>query len=185
MWKKGLLLTMMLAAILILPGCTSVTPEQMQALGDNVQALTDQVEQLQVADAQAAKPALTAEANQEIDKLQAQLVQIGEALKNAQYTGGGDLTTLIEGAMAVNNATSPFNPYSVYINIALLAALTIVGSFARKKAGEASAVNKALSETVKGIETYKANVADVSVLKQALAEAQSKETKVMVTEIKS
>jgi len=185
MWKKGLLLTMMLVAVITLPGCTSVTPEQMQALGDNVQALTDQVEQLQVADAQAAKPALTAEANQEIDRLQAQLVQIGEALKNAQYTGGGDLTTLIEGAMAMNNATSPFNPYSVYINLALLAALTVVGAFAKKKTTEASQVNKALTETVKAIEVYKNTAADTSFLKRALAEAQSKETKVLVTEIRS
>ena len=62
------------------------------------------------------------------------------------------LVTALETAKATNTATAPLNPYSPVVDIALLAATSIAGWFAKRKNDEAAANKKLLTTVVQGVE---------------------------------
>ena len=89
----------------------------------------------------------------EIDRVQPQLAEIARAVADAEYSGGDNLTTLIEGLQAGNEASAPFNPYAGYIQLGLGGAAAIAAWLARQKAREAGAYKAKYTAHKQGIES--------------------------------
>jgi predicted phage tail protein len=145
-------------------GCNQtqpLTPEQVQALVGQINSLADQLTGYQaqvtaLADSMSSAGLLDpnkadkiVQLNNQIDKVKAQVKQVTAAIASGTYNPNDDtLMTILKVAQAANTATVPFNPYANVIGLALMAIITILGLFAKKKA-------VALSEVVIANEVFK------------------------------
>ncbi len=142
---------MMMLVMLMVGGCqAAVTPEQMQQLAASVETLNTQMDGYQVivdGIAEQVKQvgfitpeqqAQLTKAQEEVDRLQPQVKAITAAVKNADYTNGDSLTTVLEAIRAGNKASAPFNPYSGIIEVVLGLGTLLLGIFAKKKSDEAA-----------------------------------------------
>lgn len=188
--------TYLIIMLLPLAGCNfqSEQVRQFANLADKVVAVTEQLtdtvvpmveslnEQGVVSDSD--KENITKLAG-EVTKVNAHVAEISTALKEVQQD---DLQGLVEAGRAVNKATSPYNPYSGVVEIALLALSGILGIFAKKKTDEANLSAKALAQTVVGVQKAKDSLTDTGVRESIniqLAKAQDQDTKDVIALIKN
>lgn len=124
-----------------------------------------------------------AKISDEMDKVKTQVSDISQAIQNSS---GGDIIGTLQ---AVNTATAPYNPWSMYINVGLGIIGTVLGLFAKKKTDEANLAAKALGQTVQAIQSVKAALATdnraIDTLKTELSKAQDSDTKQTVALIKA
>ena len=157
-----------LVSLWLIPGCdkvNSVSPDQLKAVAAEVNDLvvkvdvyqktaTAAIEQLVAANAiDPNKAAALLAANEDVDKLQAAVKAISNALQSADYTDNTTgLLTLIEAAQAANAATAPWNPYSALIAASLTILSTVLVVVVRKKSAEASALGAKYQAHKQGVE---------------------------------
>lgn len=127
MWKKGIL------TIVIILGLGGCFPEaaDIQTFTEKVTLLSSKVDAYQLetegiidlleADGLISKElvAKVDKANEEIDRLQPQVVDIAEAIKDADYISGDDIGNVIRGTRAATTASAPWNPYAAPILLGL------------------------------------------------------------------
>jgi hypothetical protein len=166
-FKSQIVLLCALCVLCLLPftaGCNQsqpLTPEQVQALAQQVNTLADQLTAYQEQVTSLASTMKTAgildpnkeekivQLNSQIDKVKAQVKEVSAAIASGTYNPNDDtLMTILKVALAANAATAPFNPYAAVIGLALTAIITILGLFAKKK-------TTALNEVVMGNEVFK------------------------------
>ncbi len=162
---------MALCLVLSCSGCSGeffsskITPEQLNGLADQVDALTGNLtmyqaqvtlmsEQMQQAGMLGPNDvAKVAKLNLEIDKAKTQITDVAAAIRNGTYNPNDDtLLTILKAVQAANAATAPWNPYATYIGLASTLLLGILGLFAKKKSNQAKLATKTLRATVKAIE---------------------------------
>lgn len=145
----------MLLPVLLLVGCNALqTPSGIQLLTDKVVKLSDKVDayqeitqttfdQLESDEIIDAKTVVKVkEANAYLDGVQEKLVELVQAAKNAEYSGGDSLTTGIEMAKPVIQASASWNPYATLMIgiLGLIETATLV--FAKKKIDENKKANE-------------------------------------------
>jgi hypothetical protein len=178
--KKVVVISM---GLILFVGCQpmeEVSPEDMKNLSGQVDQLSGQVDDYQVMldnlvvilekhGIDGEIRTTTDKVSKELDRVQAQLRGVTEALRTAEYTGDTGLITLLQGAQAANKASSPFNPWSIYIDVALSGALVVLGLFAKKKSNEAT-TNAEVAEVANAKYTaHKIAVEELKVEKPELA----------------
>jgi outer membrane murein-binding lipoprotein Lpp len=193
-------IAMMVLLLLPLAGCEQqeFTPAQLTELAAQVDTLTNQLTMYQTQVTQLAAQMQSdgilsdedaekvATLNAQIDGIKEKIGPVVAAIKAGTYDPNDDvLITVLKAAQAANAATVSFNPYATYIGIGLSAVIFILGLFAKKKAAEAAAKDKALTEVVMGGETFKAMAAPEVVAKFEDAQRlnQSESTKIQVKTI--
>lgn len=146
-WK--ICLSVMLLAIVL--GCASCDEDEIQQLTQQVEQLNANVDEYQQATGEVMETlggyglidedtiAATIKVSGEIDRVQPQIAAIAEAIRVAEYSGGDDLTTILEAIQAGNRVSGAFNPYALYVEAGLTGVIAILGLFAKKKANEAKA----------------------------------------------
>lgn len=137
--------------LVVVLGCASCDEDEIQQLTRQVEQLSANVDEYQEATGEVMETlggyglidedviATTAKISEEIDHVQPQIAAIAEAIRMAEYSGGDDLTTVLEAIQTGNRVSGAFNPYALYVEAGLTAAIGILGLFARKKANEAKA----------------------------------------------
>lgn len=135
--------------LIIVLGCASCEEDEIQQLTEQVEQLNANVDEYQEATGEVMETlggyglidedviAATIKVSGEIDRVQPQMAAIAEAIRMAEYSGGDDLTTVLEAIQAGNRASGPFNPYALYVEAGLTLGLAALGIFARRKANEA------------------------------------------------
>jgi hypothetical protein len=123
--------------------------QQLNGRLDNVQVLGDQLKAgLQttgIVDANLA--AKYVKVNNEIDRVQPQVQQIAQAIKQAAFSPEDDtVTVLLKAAQAGNAASAPFNPYAVPVGIGLSLATVIAGFFAARERAKKAAAQEAAAK---------------------------------------
>ena len=91
-------------------------------------------------------------ANADLDQCQSIVRAVAAGLHSAEYSGGVGLVTIIEGAIAANAASAPWNPYAAVIAAALTILSTLLGLQLKKKSGEVVAVGKKYKAHKTGVE---------------------------------
>jgi hypothetical protein len=142
-------------------GCLeTITSEQLQGFGGQVQALNDKVDGYQAATAKAVDDLAAfgivsngliedvAKANTEIDRVQPQVAEIAKAVAEADYVNAEGVLSIIEAAQVGVGATGAWNPYAIPIYGVLGVLSTILGWIAKRKAAEAD-VNAAKYNSMK------------------------------------
>lgn len=149
---KIVMMTIVMCVVLACAGCEEgqVTPNAMQVLAVKVETLTTKVDGYQkevgdfvslmdeddlISDETVEK---IEKIGEEIDRVQPQITAITKAVAEAEYSGGDDLTTILEAVRAGNAASGPFNPYAVPIEMGLGLVVAVLGMFAKKKSTEAT-----------------------------------------------
>lgn len=92
------------------------------------------------------------EANEEIDRVQSQTVDIATAIRDADYVSGDDIGNVIRAAKAGTAATAPWNPYATMIIIGLTLLEGVTALFLKKKSNEATASDKKYAAHKQGVE---------------------------------
>lgn len=195
--SNGKLLAMFLVAMLLvgLTGCEKYDPNVMQAYAAQSQQVGEQLSDLQESLAPALEsiksndlvdPSIVEKidkANEEINRVKPQLANVAKELQKHQFKSKG-LGGMIETAQVVNGATESFNPYAVPISLGLTVLSSLLGFAARKQRDAKVEAKTALSETVQAIEAFKveSDVGNKELLTN-LSKAQSRKTKLMVSEI--
>lgn len=189
--KRSIILISLMC--MFMAGCSGLqNPQDVAALSDQVnivaadlqEAILPLVEKLNaqgiVSDTDKAN---IGQISAEVDRVQAQVADISQAIKDSS---GGDV---IDTLQAVNAATAPYNPWSMYINVGLGIVGAVLGVFAKKKTDEANSAAKALGQTVQAIQAVKSAMATdtrvIDTLKTELSKAQDTETKQTVALIKT
>lgn len=117
-------------ALLLVTGCL---PEatNMQAFSENVTLLSTKVDDYQtevgeIVDLLEADKIISEDivakidkANEEIDRIQPQIIDVAEAIKDADYISGDDVGNLFRAAKAGTAASAPWNPYAMPILLGL------------------------------------------------------------------
>jgi uncharacterized protein YoxC len=168
MSTRKILLTILLSSVLLI-GCDSITPQQVQELAGSVQQLSNTVDEYQkVTDSTLAslkdQKLISAEAadkvakvQTEIDKVQQQTKDVAAAV-SAVKPVGDKVQDTISLARAANAATAPFNPYSPIIE-SILGVFSLVAGIFWKRASSNAALSAA---------KYAAHKAGVEAAKLAL-----------------
>lgn len=161
--KSVKLLMVVCIGLLPVVGCNEnqITPEQVKTAALKLDVLSQQLDSYQQqakADANAlatagmvdpAAKAKVEKINTEIDRVQAQIKQITQALASQDFGTNPDaIATMITAAQAANRATASFNPYSIVIDSVLTLLAILLALFAKKK-------SVALNEVVMGNEAFK------------------------------
>ncbi len=207
----GMMLIIYLAMVLIImfgSGCASYQAEDFQEMVSRTEQLNQTVETLQATVVPAVETlseqglisAETAEKTKdisgEIDTVQGHITQVTESLAQQEFTQDGT-AGLIEAAVGINNATKPFNPYWPITSGVLSVVSVVASAIAKKKSTEVvkekqerAVVDKALTETVKGLETAKRDLKDnteaLDTIKTSLKQSQvTSETRQIVTKIRA
>ncbi len=162
---KAIVHTLTLTLLLFFSGCLeSVTPERITLLASQTEQLSVRVDEYQSATAGAIDDLKTAglvsdttaekvgEVSEKIDDVQAKVVEVAEAVRQADYSGGDSVTTALEAARAGNVATGAWNPYAPLIEIALGSAAALAAYFARRKSLEAAASTAKYQAHKQGVE---------------------------------
>ena len=169
-----------------LGGCQSVNigPDDLQALADQTQQLSSQVDQFQqqtTATLETLKQNGSIDSNSlakveklqsGIDAVQNKTAVIADALKNAQYSGSDGLTTVLEGARAANAASAPFNPYAPLIEIGLGLAAAFAAVMAKKNAQKAAEAQAKYDAHKQGVELTMKQVSQSTVPEVKAVETQ-------------
>lgn len=192
---KKLITILILATLPIFAGCNSFNPEQakkLAELADKVVLVTEELQEsvvpmIENLNAQGivsdADTANIKKISDQIDKVQVDVVAVSEGIKTIQSDG---IQGIIEGGRAVN-AVIP-SPYQNAIDIALLALAAVAGLFAKKKSSQALLSNKALTQTVAGVQKAKDKLIDAEAKESInieLSRAQDQDTKAAIALIKS
>ena len=169
-----------------LGGCESVniTPQDLQSLADQTQQLSSQVDQFQqqttaTLDTLKQNGSIDVNTIAKVERLQSTInaVQdktqvIAGAIKNAQYSGSDGLTTVLEGARAVNTASAPFNPYAPLIDVGLGLAAALAAAMAKKNAQKAAEAQAKYDAHKQGVELTMKQVSQSTVPEVKAVETQ-------------
>ena len=208
---SGLMLMIYLAVALMLmfgSGCTNYKAKDFNEIVTQTEQLNQTVETLQetvvpvvetlneqgLVDADMVEK--TKKVSGEIDTVQGHIAQVTDSLAQQQFTQDGT-AGLMAAAIGINNATKPFNPYWPVTSGILSIISVVAGAIAKKKSSEVVkekqqrvVVDKALTETVKGLETAKRDLKDnteaLATIKTSLKQSQvTSETKQIVAKIRA
>jgi len=187
-WDVAIVIILIATTLALwLGGCQSVNirPDDLQALADQTQQLSSQVDQFQeqtTATLETLKQNGAVDGNTiaKVEKLQSTInaVQdktqvIAGAIKNAQYTNPDDgLTTVLQGARAINAASTPFNPYAPLIDIGLGLAAAFAAGLAKKNAQKAAEAQAKYDAHKQGVELTMKQVSQSTVPEVKAVETQ-------------
>jgi len=91
-------------------------------------------------------------ANEEIDRIQPQITDMAEAIKNTDYVSGDDIGNVIRAAKAGTAASAPWNPYATIIILGLTVLEGITALFLAKKSKDATTSEKKYTAHKQGVE---------------------------------
>jgi len=134
--KKIKLVTIMVVVVLLLTGC-SIPAKQKPA---EIQRMARSFEN-----------EILPKVNEEIERVQPQVVAITEAVQG-QNLSGDDLSDMVAMLQTANAASAPFNPYAVPVGAALTLLSAVLGIFARNKTKEAAIVQRKYTAHKQGVE---------------------------------
>ncbi len=143
--KKRILIVVML--LFVAAGCTELTPAQMQEWLAHSQELSGKLDTLQevsIMNVEALNSigvgndellAKVAKVNEEIDRVQPQILAVTDAITNSPLTGdtGQDIIAMVGAA---NAASAKFNPWAVPIGGLITLVSLVFGFFMKKKAAD-------------------------------------------------
>lgn len=134
-------------ALLMAAGCSPEAAD-IQAFSEKVTLLSTKVDDYQTevgeivdlleADKIISEDIVTKidKANEEIDRIQPQIIDVAEAIKDADYVTGDDVGNLFKAAKAGTAASAPWNPYAMPILLGLSLAEGIVILLVNRKKNE-------------------------------------------------
>jgi uncharacterized protein YoxC len=186
-WDVAIVAVVVVTALALwLGGCESVniTPQDLQSLADQTSQLSSQVDQFQqqtqaTLDTLKQNGSIDGNTIAKVERLQSTInaVQdktqvIAGAIKNAQYSGSDGLTTVLEGARAVNTASAPFNPYAPLIDVGLGLAAAFAAAMAKKNAQKAAEAKAKYDAHKQGVELTMKQVSQSTVPEVKAVETQ-------------
>ncbi|OHB60854.1 MAG: hypothetical protein A2Y12_10115 [Planctomycetes bacterium GWF2_42_9] len=187
-WDVAIVIILIATTLVLwLGGCQNVNirPDDLQALADQTQQLSSQVDMFQqqtTATLETLKQSGAIDGNTiaKVEKLQSTInaVQdktqvIASAIKTAQYTNPDDgLTTVLQGARAANAASAPFNPYAPLIEIGLGLAAATATALAKRNAQKATEAQAKYDAHKKGVELTMKQVSQSTVPEVKAVETQ-------------
>lgn len=162
---KKVMLGCVLVVALLLGGCDeeAFTPEMIQSLAAQNEVLQQQLDNVQAVAREVAAEIRAAgvvdwdvkvkldKVNEEVDRVQAQIDKIAQALQDVELTGDA-AQDFIAQLQAVNAASAGVNPYVLPVGGVLTALSIVLGWIAKRNGAEASKQTKKYQAHKQGVE---------------------------------